>query len=77
MDLREAAAELAKRFGTSFGGLAYLPGKTAFRDVLCERCGISQLEAEELCDSLEQAGMIHFERDRIDGSFWTIERSSE
>lgn len=38
----------------------YMPGKTRFRDALCERIDISQLEAEELVDDLERSGRIQF-----------------
>jgi hypothetical protein len=40
----------------------YLVGKTCFRDALCERIDISQLEAEEVVDDLERSGRIHFVR---------------
>ncbi|AUX46938.1 hypothetical protein SOCE26_084480 [Sorangium cellulosum] len=38
----------------------YVQGKTQFRDVLCERFDLSQLEAEELVDGLERSGRISF-----------------
>lgn len=38
----------------------YIEGKTRFRDALCDRIDISQLEAEELVDDLERSGRIHF-----------------
>jgi hypothetical protein len=38
----------------------YLVGKTAFRDALCARFDVSQLEGEELVDALEAAGRIRF-----------------
>ncbi len=54
-----AGRALRERFGT-FVGVEYLPGKTAMRDELCERFGVSLLEAEELCDSLEASGALRF-----------------
>lgn len=38
----------------------YIEGKTRFRDALCDRIDISQLEAEELVDDLERSGRIRF-----------------
>ncbi|KYF71807.1 hypothetical protein BE11_28830 [Sorangium cellulosum] len=38
----------------------YVQGKTQFRDVLCGRIDISQLEAEELVDDMERSGRIRF-----------------
>lgn len=38
----------------------YVQGKTQFRDVLCARIDISQLEAEELIDDLERSGRVQF-----------------
>ncbi|WP_437544954.1 hypothetical protein WME95_38685 [Sorangium sp. So ce327] len=38
----------------------YVQGKTRFRDVLCDRIDISQLEAEELVDDMERSGRIRF-----------------
>ncbi|WP_437575560.1 hypothetical protein [Sorangium sp. So ce887] len=38
----------------------YVQGKTQFRDVLCARIDISQLEAEELVDDMERSGRIRF-----------------
>jgi hypothetical protein len=52
---------LRERFGALVDA-DYLPGKTAMRDALCEELGLSQLEAEELCDSLEERGILRFVR---------------
>jgi hypothetical protein len=57
--LSYAAAYLHERFGTRSAD-EYVPGKTRFRDALYVRFGLSQLEAEELCDALERAGLIRF-----------------
>ncbi|MRG92497.1 hypothetical protein [Polyangium spumosum] len=54
-----AGRALRDRFGT-FVGADYVPGKTAMRDALVERFGISQLDAEELCDALEASGALRF-----------------
>jgi hypothetical protein len=71
-DLRETAQELRRRFGARVDA-AYVPGKTFFRDALCEQRGISQAEAEALCDSLEQAKLIRFVQSASVGSQWIIE----
>jgi hypothetical protein len=67
-----ATAALHDAFGDGLSA-EYVPGKTQFRDALYDRFGLSRLEAEELCDSLEQAGLISFvsnEREGIEG--WRI-----
>ena len=69
--LETAAEELNRRFGRQIQA-AYVPGKTAFRNSLCERLGLSAAEAEEVCDSLEQARLIRFERSALLGPRWTI-----
>jgi hypothetical protein len=74
LDLSSAAEALRRRFGTSVD-LPYVPGKTAFRDVICEIEGLSQAEAEAVCDSLEQTGIIRFERSAILGNRWTLDPS--
>lgn len=46
-----------------FGALVdndYVQGKTLFRDALCHRFGISEVESEELVDHLENTGQIRF-----------------
>jgi hypothetical protein len=70
-ELRIAADELKHRFGTRVPA-AYLPGKTFFRDALYERLGVSQGQAEDLCDSLERAGVLRFVHSTVDGDVWTI-----
>ena len=69
--LARATDELRQRFGGHIEA-AYVPGKTVFRDTLCDRLGLSELEAEELCDSLETAHLIRFERSALYGPRWAI-----
>lgn len=69
--LEKAAEELNRRFGSQVDA-AYVPGKTAFRDSLCEQLGLSAAEAEGICDSLEHARLIRFERSPVFGPRWTI-----
>lgn len=40
--------------------VGYLRGKSLMRDVLVQRKGYSDLEAEELIDTLELQGFLHF-----------------
>lgn len=54
----------------------YLPGKTRFRDVLCARFELSQLEAEEMVDELEEAGRVRFVR-ADEGLGWHIDATDE
>lgn len=57
--LGDAAQLLLDTFGPQVE-VEYLPGKTSFRDELYARWNLSLLEAEELCDSLERAGLISY-----------------
>jgi hypothetical protein len=51
----------------------YVQGKTQFRDVLCARIDISQLEAEELIDDLERSGRVQF-IGAEEGRGWHVEQ---
>ncbi|HYH99271.1 hypothetical protein [Hyalangium sp.] len=59
LDLRELAEDLkaAFRHGEPVG---YLRGKSIMRDTLVDRKGFSELEAEELIDTLELRGFLRF-----------------
>lgn len=63
--LGNAAELLLDAFG-SHVELDYFEGKTAFRDRLYSQMSLSLLEAEELCDSLEKAGLIAYREMRTD-----------
>jgi hypothetical protein len=68
------AVRAAEALHQEFGALVdadYMPGKTLLRDALCDRFGLSQLAAEELCDELEGAGMLRFVT-TPDGVGWHI-----
>lgn len=64
--LADAAGVLVDEFGPHVE-LEYLSGKTAFRDLLYARLGLSMLEAEEMCDALERAGLVTY-READEGS---------
>jgi len=77
--LAEATKALFHTFGPH-AELEYLAGKTAFRDELCARLGVSLLEAEELCDALERAGRIAFHEAHIEDEEpmgWTIAENGD
>lgn len=57
--------------------LGYLRGKALMRDLLAQERGLSELEAEELVDTLELNGFLHFLGDPSERSVadapWDIE----
>lgn len=58
IDLQALAYEL--RAALPGGPEGYLRGKALMRDVLVARRNLSELEAEELIDTLELNGYLHF-----------------
>lgn len=71
-----AAEALLEAFGLLVEA-EYLVGKTAFRDALCARFDVSQLEAEELVDGLEGAGWIRFVESEEGVGFRIADRKQE
>jgi len=71
VDATALATLLAERFGAQLN-LDYVPGKTLFRDALVEELGVSEAEAEALCDALEKAKVIRFDRSEELGDVWTL-----
>lgn len=59
LDLAELARDLQRGLGHR-GAEGYLRGKSLMRDLLVEEHRFSQLEAEELVDTLELRGFLHF-----------------
>lgn len=76
IDLRELAGTLKQRLSEG-PPLGYLRGKALMRDVLAQERGLSSLEAEELVDTLELNGFLHFLGDPTERSVadapWDIE----
>ena len=70
-DLAAHVRFLAGRFGAELN-LDYVPGKTLFREALREELGISDAEAGALCDALEKARLIRFNRSEEVGDLWTL-----
>lgn len=59
LDLAELARDLQRALHHR-GAEGYLRGKSLMRDLLVEEHRFSQLEAEELVDTLELQGFLHF-----------------
>jgi len=59
LDLQQLTEEIKTRL-RHHGPVGYLRGKSLMRDLLVEQKGFSQLEAEELVDTLEMQGFLHF-----------------
>lgn len=59
IDLRELAESLKKQLSEG-PAMGYLRGKALMRDLLARDRGLSALEAEELVDTLELNGFLHF-----------------
>ncbi|MBI3184743.1 MAG: hypothetical protein HYZ28_21615 [Myxococcales bacterium] len=76
IDLKQLAEELREKLppGEPVG---YLRGKSAMRDLLVHEHAYSDLEAEELVDTLEAQGFLHFLGDPTERSHaeshWDIE----
>lgn len=62
MDLLRVSRELRHDFQND-PPLGYLRGRTLLRNHLAERLNCSALEAEELVDTLESRGFLHFNGD--------------
>lgn len=76
IDLARLSARLRERFN-HHPPLGYLRGRTVLRDAVAEALGCSDLEAEELVDTLESRRFLRFNGDpsqRAEAdSTWTID----
>ena len=63
LDLREVAERLRRHVPEGEPPVGYLRGRSYFRDVLVHELTCSELEAEELVDTLEMNGYLKFEGD--------------
>lgn len=59
LDLQQLTEDIQNKL-RHHGPVGYLRGKSLMRDLLVEQRGFSQLEAEELVDTLEMQGFLHF-----------------
>jgi hypothetical protein len=75
LDLRELTAELKSALGPG-EPVGYLRGKSMMRDMLVHMKNFSELEAEELIDTLELRGFLRFLGDpserSVADSHWEI-----
>ncbi len=64
VDLQDLADRIRRHIPVSEPPVGYLRGRSYFRDLLVHelRC-CSELEAEDLVDTLEMNGYLHFEGD--------------
>jgi hypothetical protein len=75
VDLAELTASLRRRFaGLTLAG--YLDGRTVLRDAVKDQLGSSELEAEEIVDTLVARGFVRYEGDPgaalDDGRGWSL-----
>ncbi len=63
VDLMDVAERLRRHIPEGEPPVGYLRGRSYFRDVLAHELGCSELEAEELVDTLEMNGYLKFEGD--------------
>lgn len=77
LDLQALAHEIKSTLGPSGGPVGYLRGRSLMRDLLVSRHRFSDLEAEELVDTMEQRGFLRFLGDpteqSVADSHWAIE----
>ncbi|BDG06177.1 hypothetical protein [Anaeromyxobacter oryzae] len=62
-DLSDLAERIKRHIPPTEPPVGYLRGRSYFRDVIVHEIGCSELEAEELVDSLEMNGYLRFEGD--------------
>ena len=63
LDLSEIAERIQRHIPPTEPPVGYLRGRSYFRDVLVSELRCSDLEAEELVDTLEMHGYLRFEGD--------------
>jgi hypothetical protein len=63
IDLAELTERIRRHIPPSDPPVGYLRGRSYFRDVIVHDLGCSELEAEELVDTLEMNGYLRFEGD--------------
>lgn len=67
-DLGDVAERLRRHIPPNEPPVGYLRGRSYFRDVLVHELAISELEAEELVDTLEMNGFLKFTGDPAERS---------
>ena len=75
VDLKELAATLRARFAGA-GPVGYLDGRTVLRDAVVEELECSELEAEEMVDTLVAGGFARYDGDPTaagdEGRGWSL-----
>ncbi len=61
IDLAEVARLILRHIPANEPPVGYLRGRSYFRDVLVHELRCSEMEAEQLVDTLEMNGYLHFE----------------
>jgi hypothetical protein len=76
IDLAELALTLRQHVSKSEPPVGYLQGRSYFRDVIANMLRCSDVEAEELVDTLEINGYLRFEGDpsrrSLADNYWDI-----
>lgn len=76
VDLADLAQRIRRHIPVNEPPVGYLRGRSYFRDVITHELGCSDLEAEELVDTLEMNGYLRFEGDPSERSRaesrWTV-----
>ncbi|HEU4538542.1 MAG TPA: hypothetical protein VFS00_30685 [Polyangiaceae bacterium] len=78
VDLAELAQKLHGTFPTE-APEGYLEGRTALRDAVLARLACSELEAEEIVDTMVSQGFLRFEgnaQSAFEDGFWQINASA-
>jgi hypothetical protein len=68
IDLSEVARLIQQHIPPGEPPIGYLRGRSYFRDVLVHALDCSDVEAEQLVDTLEMNGYLHFEGDPAERS---------
>ncbi len=63
VDLGDLAERIRKHIPATEPPVGYLRGRSYFRDVVVHELGVSELEAEQLVDTLELNGYLRFQGD--------------
>lgn len=63
IDLAELTERIRQHIPPTEPPVGYLRGRSYFRDVIAHELGCSDLEAEQLVDTLEANGYLRFEGD--------------
>ncbi len=76
LDLSDVAERIRRHIPPTEPPVGYLRGRSYFRDVVAHDLRCSELEAEELVDTLELRGYLRFEGDPAERSRaesrWTV-----